>query len=113
MAVVNAKLAQTAEVSSILTAIFAEPDAPAVPAGTLAATTAKLPLAYLSLLQQMAERPIWARDEYESLAAGLKLMPDGAIDIINERAFELAGSPVLEGDDPIEVDVAIAKELCS
>jgi hypothetical protein len=61
----------------------------------------------------MAERPTWARDEYESLAAGLELMPDGAIDVINECAFELVGSPVLEGDDPIEVDVTIAKELCS
>ena len=76
-------------------------------------SAAKLSPAHASLLQRMAERPAWPRDEYEALASEMKLMPDGALEIINERAFELIGSPVLEGDDPIEVDVTIAKELCS
>jgi TerB-C domain len=38
-------------------------------------------------------------------------MPDGAIDTLNEAAFEHVGAPVIEGDDPIQVDAATAKEL--
>jgi hypothetical protein len=30
---------------------------------------------------------------------------------MNEAAFEHLGAPLLEGDDPIEVDLAAAKEL--
>jgi hypothetical protein len=71
----------------------------------------KLPSAYATLLSRLIERPEWSRSAFEAVVADVRLMPDGAIDTLNEAAFEHIGGPVLEGDDPIQVDVAAAKEL--
>jgi hypothetical protein len=38
-------------------------------------------------------------------------MAAGAIEAINEAAFELADEPLLEGDDPLEVNMEIAAEF--
>ena len=64
-----------------------------------------------ALLSRLIDRPEWSRSEFEEIAAEIRLMPDGAIDTLNEAAFEHIGGPVLEGDDPIQIDMAAAKEL--
>jgi hypothetical protein len=38
-------------------------------------------------------------------------MPDGALEVINEAAFERCGVPLLEGDETIEVDGQILEEM--
>ena len=38
-------------------------------------------------------------------------MVDGTLESLNELAFDLCGEPLAEGDEPIEVDVEIAKEM--
>lgn len=128
MAAVQAKLAQSAEVSALLGDIFSEqePDAPparATPAtGASAAAGASagpraaavagaVSAVHGKLLTRLVARAAWTRQEFEAMAAELQLLPDGAIDALNEAAFERAGAPVLEGDDPMQVDLAIAKEL--
>jgi hypothetical protein len=63
------------------------------------------------LLARLAERPVWTRQEFDAVATELRLLPDGAIDALNEAAFDRAGGPVLEGDDPIHVDMTTAREL--
>ncbi|MGP3929484.1 tellurite resistance TerB C-terminal domain-containing protein [Nonomuraea sp. KM88] len=52
-----------------------------------------------------------SRAEFEQLAARWKLLPDGALDRINEAAYELAGEPLLDGDDPIWVDRNLLGEM--
>jgi hypothetical protein len=120
MATVQEKLAQSAEVSALLGDIFAEDDAPptlaTAPAAPVAAKAASAPVAWTSsphgmLLARLAERPVWTRQEFDAVATELRLLPDGAIDALNEAAFDRAGGPVLEGDDPIHVDMTTAREL--
>lgn len=136
MAAVQAKLAQSAEVSALLGDIFAEAETeaqgqpkptptlskpPVVPsaAGAAAAVAPVVPVAPVGwtasphgkLLARLIERPVWTRQEFDAVAAELRLLPDGAIDALNETAFDRAGGPVLEGDDPIHVDVTTAKTL--
>lgn len=112
MAAVKAKLAESAQISAILNDIFTE-DEPAdiLPPVAPAATTGKVAPAHSILLSRLAERPEWCRAEFEAIAAECRLLPDGAIDTLNEAAFEHVGAPVIEGDDPIQVDAATAKEL--
>lgn len=110
MTVVKAKLAESAQISAILEDIFTEEAPENVPSIPLPAK-GKVPAAYGILLSRLAERPEWSRAEFEAIAGECKLMPDGAVDALNEAAFEHAGAPVLEGDDPIQVDPATAKEL--
>jgi uncharacterized tellurite resistance protein B-like protein len=52
----------------------------------------------------LIERHWWSRVDLETLASRLSLMPDGAIDAVNEAALTLHGEPLLEGDDPVEVN---------
>jgi tellurite resistance protein len=54
-------------------------------------------------LRLIMTRDSWSRHELTDAAADMELMLDGAIERINEAAFEHLDAPLLEGDDPIEV----------
>jgi uncharacterized tellurite resistance protein B-like protein len=54
-------------------------------------------------LAELLRKPSWSRSELESTAARMRIMLDGALERINEAAFDLAGEPVTEGDDPVYV----------
>lgn len=47
----------------------------------------------------------------ERLAGELGLLPDGALEVINEAAFDRCGAPLLEGDEIIEIDPQILENL--
>ena len=100
---------ETAEVVGMLATVMSEDEArpqsiPApAPAPTLSieAPLASLDLRYRPLVQKLAERDSWSRQEFEGLVAQHKLLPLGAFDAVNEWADEQFGDFVLEGDDPI------------
>ncbi|MDP2606207.1 MAG: TerB N-terminal domain-containing protein [Deltaproteobacteria bacterium] len=112
MTTVKTKLAESAQVAAILDDIFTDEDTLNVPQSVQPlASAGKVPAAHGVLLSRLAERSEWSRTEFEAIAKECGLMPDGAIDMLNEAAFEHTGAPVIEGDDPIQVDAATAKEL--
>ncbi len=111
MSVVQAKLADSAKLAVILQDVFSDDDDAPTRAVAPQPTASKVPQGYAALLAQLSERPQWTRSEFEEAAEALGLMPDGALDAMNEAAFEHVGGPLLEGDDPIDVDIAAAKEL--
>ena len=63
------------------------------------------------LLRELSSKATWDRSGLEASAARLSLLTDGAIEVINERALDVTGEPVLEGDDPVSVNFAVLKEL--
>ena len=112
MTTVKTKLAESAQVAAILDDIFTDEDTINAPQSLQpSASAGKVPAAHSMLLSRLAERSEWSRTEFNAIAAECGLMPDGAIDMLNEVAFEHTGAPVIEGDDPIQVDAATAKEL--
>lgn len=110
---VQAKLAETEQVSSLLEDIFRDEEAPAPPPVEegAAAPIAGLDSAHAALLRRLAEKDAWPRMEVERLAAELGLLPDGALEVINEAAFERCGAPLLEGDEMIEIDRQVLEEI--
>ena len=66
---------------------------------------------HTSLLRALAAKPEWPRSEVEKLAGGLGLLTDGALDVINDAAFEVCGEPVLEGDDTLQLNEKAAQEM--
>jgi tellurite resistance protein len=113
------KSRETEQVSALLEEIFATeeeparpsappPAAPAMPAGDL---VAGLDAAHSTLLRQLAAKTTWERLEIERLTAALGLLPDGALEILNEAAFSRCGAPLLEGDELIDIDPEILEEL--
>jgi uncharacterized tellurite resistance protein B-like protein len=118
---IQAKLAESEDVAGLLEGIFAteeEPARAAMPQLPQPPTepTGPPPIAGLdaihsALLRRLAGKGLWERVEVERLAAGFGLLPDGALEVINEAAFERCGVPLLEGDETLEVDGQILEEM--
>ena len=107
---IQAKLAESEDVAGLLEGIFAGDEEP-VPAPKPAAAEpagpppiAGLDAVHSSFLLRLAAKGVWERVEIERLAAEFGLLPDGALELINEAAFERCGVPLLEGDETLEVD---------
>lgn len=115
---VREKMRDTAEVASLLSGIFVEEEV------ALPETSARdklreevsalgLDAAHTQLLKSLKGASELNRQEFEQRCAGLDLLPDGALDALNEAAFECSDAPLLIGDDPIEVDADILEEMCT
>lgn len=107
---------ETEQVSALLAGVFQDDEAPSpvqpslVPSGDTQPQEALLPGLDAELeqfLRQLLQRPTWTRHELEGMAAAMQIMLDGALEHINEAAFDLLGEPLTEGDDPIYVQQTI------
>ena len=115
---IERKLKQSAAVSAMLTSIFTDDDEPepneariAEPEAGPHTTLLGLDAPHSGLLSQLLARTSWSRTELEDLASSSGLMPDGAMDVINDAAIDALGDVLLTGADPIEVDVTLMEEL--
>ncbi|EJM56215.1 tellurite resistance TerB family protein [Pseudomonas sp. GM48] len=110
---------ETAEVSALLAKVFTddqveEPEqaVEAVESATeTSADVAGLDLEHSAFLRLLISRTEWSRSELEAAASDMELMLDGALEQINDMAFERFDMPVTEGDDPIEINTDILEEL--
>ncbi|ELJ8515626.1 tellurite resistance TerB family protein [Vibrio cholerae] len=64
-----------------------------------------------NLFDMLLSKEIWPRNEVHELCKNLNLMVDGAIETINDWAYEKVDAPVLDDDGDIYVDLEIVKEL--
>lgn len=120
---VQARLAETAHVAALLTDIFAEddvapassdaggsidsrtPTGPQASAPAAASTIDGLDVPHSALATALVHETEWHRFAAEDLASSLGLpLLDGALDIINEAAMDICGEPLIEGDDPLELN---------
>ena len=61
--------------------------------------------------QQLISKEVWQREEAEVLCESLNLMINGAIETINDWAFDNVDAPVLDDDDNLVIDFEIVDEL--
>jgi len=116
---IRQKIADTNEVASLLAGIFEEtapedvasitPETPDVIAADEAATgetIANLDPAHSALLRAIAAsaQETWSADDFAALTDRFGLLPNGALDTLNEAAYEIAEEPLLEGDDPLALN---------
>ena len=114
-----AVMASTQQVSEVLTAVFVEaesplPEPPAEDADETDAeadTVAGLDGAHTRFVRALAAQPAWPRAEVDAIAAELGLLGSGAMETVNEAAFDRTGDPMLELGEPIELDPFVLKEL--
>lgn len=119
-ALVRRKLAETAKVSALLADIFAGDgeDGEAAEAARGESTGEEVPSCVAGLdaphsafFRALGERASWPRAEVEELAERFGLLPDGALDTLNDASLERCDVPLWEGEDPIEVDRTAVEEL--
>ncbi len=110
----------TEAVSALLSGIFKEENPPGPvlvepePEGnTEAASPGLLGLdeAHSALARLLLSRPEWTKDELGDAAADLDLMVDGAIEALNEAAFDLHDIPFTEGEDVVTVNPELLEKL--
>jgi tellurite resistance protein len=112
-------MSSTQQVADVLTGVFVdeEPEAPEDSAGDLGdsdvvlAGVGGLDGAHAALVHRLSAQPSWSRVEFDALVADVDLLPAGAMETINDAAFAMFDAPLLEGDDPIELDGDVLKEL--
>jgi hypothetical protein len=102
---------ETERVSSVLAGIFAEEDesAPVRPAKDVDADQPfpGLDDAHAALLKVLSTEPSWTRGAFEMAAREADLMPDGALEAINEWAFEQFDEPLIDDDDPLTLNASL------
>lgn len=112
----------SAKVSALLANIFKEEDAPADTVHESDAATDPeveeasnailgLDEPHTTLARMLLSRPQWSRAELLDVTADLDLMLDGALECINEAAFDTHDMPFTEGEDPLEVNAEILEKL--
>jgi tellurite resistance protein len=123
LASIEAKFAETAEVSALLTDIFsdeeildqtsAKPKHARPSPDTQQNQLAGLDGAHSAMLRTLAERDRWSRAEFDEVAALYAVMPDGALDTLNEASLDVTDEPFLEddGDDTLSINHHARQEL--
>lgn len=113
----------TEKVSALLANIFTETEEPAAAASEAVEAepeteTAEAPKgllgldeAHTALARMMLSRPEWSREELLDVAADLDLMLDGALEHINEAAFDTHDMALFEGEDPVTVNAEILEKV--
>ncbi|WP_296745750.1 TerB N-terminal domain-containing protein [Mesorhizobium sp.] len=99
---------ETTAVSELLAGIFVEEEPPAAlpQVRELVATEGKfvgLDGAHARLLALLVECGGLDREAFEGEARNLRLLPDGAIETINEWGFDRFDEPVVDGDERVSV----------
>lgn len=104
-------MADTAQVSNVLHAVFADDgdDAPevqpeAADADDRSDRFAGLDAKHRGLAEELRRQPSWTPQEFEKLARQFRLMPAGALETINEWAFERYDAGLIDDDTNISVN---------
>jgi uncharacterized tellurite resistance protein B-like protein len=122
---IQAKMAETAEVSALLGDIFSDdaPDRIETPGPSSAANTAEpknepvtapvggLDAAHSRLVRSLAGRDQMPWTDFEDLSALCGLLPEGARDTVNEAALDASDEPLLDGDETLTINSYALQEL--
>lgn len=113
-------------VSELLAGIFVDDDEVHTPAQTPAnseqnpptsgpalttAGIAGLDPSHSALLLKLSEQTSWTQDEFEALCSTHQLLPESAIDAINEAAFDSVGEAVVDAGLGIQVDAEVFRMM--
>lgn len=113
---------ETAKVSAMLADVFADEEPGIQPVSEPAATLVTKPEsfsllgmddAHSALLRLLLTRPKWTRAELVDAASDLDMMLDGAIEQVNEAALDHWDEPLIDGEDPIEINQELAQRLAA
>ncbi len=105
--------AESVLVAAELAEIFAD-DEPVAPPPLTPAGEAEvdgLDDAHTRLFHLLVKRDAWSRAELDEIAAEVGLMPDGALEVLNDAAYDRTGEPLCEGSDPLDINQEIVKDM--
>ncbi|MEZ9820626.1 TerB N-terminal domain-containing protein [Shewanella sp. 10N.286.45.A1] len=102
---------ETSDAKTMLESIFAVDDEPEIEVIREQSEPDGLDHAHKELFDTLLSKETWSRNEVNEFCGKLSLMVDGAIETINDWAYEKVDAPVLDDDGDIYVDLEIVEEL--
>jgi uncharacterized tellurite resistance protein B-like protein len=69
--------------------------------------------AHSALARLLLSRPHWSKQELEDAAADLALMAGGALETLNEAAFDKHDVPFTDGEDPVTVNPELLEKIAA
>jgi len=110
---VEKTLKNTREVQAILTQVFASNEDDVEGTTIHKGGVLGLDKPHSSLLKELLGKPMWSRIEYDALCLKYDILPSGAIETINERAYETLDGGLIEDGEEIVMNQELAKEIQS
>ncbi len=116
---VAAVMADTTQVSNVLHAVFSDDEQDAEVDRDEASATDQsdrfvgLDTKHQNLVEELISRPSWLPQDFEKLARHFGLMPSGALETINEWAFERYEAGLIEEYETFEVNPEIVDALAA
>ncbi len=110
------RMKETDEVSIILSDVFeddvqGEPEEVEIIPEEIEESVHGLDENHSQIVLAFQKQKVWTRIGFEKLAAKYGLLPDGALDILNEKSLEICDEVLCEGEDPIEINQEVLEEL--
>lgn len=108
---------ETEQISAVLGDVFAEepksqpPELEKENDFAVSDTLLGLDVEHSCLARLLLSRRQWSRGELVDAAADMELMLDGALERINEAAFDKFDMPLTDGDDPVEINRDILEKV--
>lgn len=100
--------AESKHASALLEGVFGEEEEEAA---TMPVSTSGLDEAHAEVFRDLVQKERWDKADLESLIERRGLFVAGAIEVINEAAFEACGAPLLEEGDGWEVNGFAVQEM--
>ena len=111
---VAAVMTNTARVSALLSEIFQDEEREEEPAEELGQAENEfggLDEKHAAFLGELISRPRWGEEEYRKLARQFRLLPDGAMETVNEWSHERFGDLLIVEDDGYMINIEIKDEI--
>ena len=111
---VAAVMTNTARVRSLLSEIFQgeEPEEePAEEHSQAENVFGGLEIKHAAFLGELISRPHWGDEEYRMLAHQFRLLPEGAMETVNEWSHERFGDLLIEEDDGFRINSEVRDEI--
>ena len=111
---VAAVMTNTARVSALLSDIFQDEEREEEPAEERGQTENEfggLDEKHAAFLGELISRPHWGEEEYRKLARQFRLLPDGAMETVNEWSHECFGDLLIVEDDGYMITLEIKDEI--
>lgn len=123
--IISSTILETAKVSALLRDVFDEDEPASSSTATLgeASTTASGPstedtvlvggldAAHSALFHSLVGRDEISRADFDAFASQFGVLPNGALDALNEAAFDAADEPLLEGDEVFTINTLAFDEM--
>ena len=110
-AIIQRTLRDTEKVQVILAEVFGNEETQTVTIESKHIGVIGLDSSHSKLLNLLLEKEKWTHAEFDSICEKCDVLPEGAIETINSRSYEIFNDALIEEGEGYEINISLAKEI--